>query len=288
MNCQIYFFVVFAFMTSVSSATFAKDIRFLTWNVESGGNKPSVIADQLAELDRYDILALTEVDPANSSRYRDAISAAHGTQFRVVVSSTGDKNRTLFLYDANRITLRETYELSAHDGQRMNTTDSRYRSPLVGHFQIEKSNLEFLVVLVHLARGKEEVRQMQSKSLRIWAKHRQLPVIGLGDFNFDYEFATGKGNRAFEIFLADGIWKWVKPAKLVDTNWYDPEPDGVDNYPGSCLDFTFVAGPAKELTATSRVIERPGDFPDNEMTSDHRPVELVIEFDQPASAARQQ
>jgi hypothetical protein len=63
--------------------------------------------------------------------------------------------------------------------------------------------------------------------------------------------------------------------KLVDTNWSDRGGDGVDDYPHSCLDFTFVVGKAKLWQSRSRVIVREGDFPDDEKTSDHRPVELV-------------
>jgi hypothetical protein len=38
----------------------------------------------------------------------------------------------------------------------------------------------------------------------------------------------------------------------------------------------FVAGTAKDCNAPSRVIVRKGDFPDDERTADHRPVELVV------------
>ena len=68
---------------------------------------------------------------------------------------------------------------------------------------------------------------------------------------------------------------WVEPEKLVDTNWSDRDDDEVDDYPHSCLDFTFVAGKAKLWHSRSRVIVRDGDFPDDDKTSDHRPVELV-------------
>jgi hypothetical protein len=40
------------------------------------------------------------------------------------------------------------------------------------------------------------------------------------------------------------------------------------------LDFAFVAGPAKGWKAVCKVIVRDGDFPDDEATSDHRPIEL--------------
>ncbi len=52
--------------------------------------------------------------------------------------------------------------------------------------------------------------------------------------------------------------------------------DGVDNYIDSLLDFSFLSGVAKTWNASSRVIVRENDFPDNEKTSDHRPVELIL------------
>ena len=74
----------------------------------------------------------------------------------------------------------------------------------------------------------------------------------------------GQGNAAFDEFLSDGVWQWVRPKPLVDTQWSDR--DGVDAYPESCLDIVFVAGAAKEWECQSRVIVRDGDFPDDEMT----------------------
>jgi hypothetical protein len=70
----------------------------------------------------------------------------------------------------------------------------------------------------------------------------------------------------------------VEPSELIDTNWYDNprEPDGDDDYPGSILDFAFVAGPAKDWKSVCNVIVREDDFPDDEKTSDHRPYELII------------
>lgn len=253
----------------------ADELRLLTWNVESGGNNPDVIADQLAQLAPYDIFGLTEVHPDNTLRYTRAIQKAPGT-YRHIVSSTGNEDRLMLVYDARRLMLLDTYELVAHDGTRLNSIDFRYRSPLVARFVETHSKTEFLLVLVHLARGKAEFRQEQAVGLRNWAAGQCLPIIGIGDFNYDFEFAAQRGNAAFDIFLESNVWKWVRPEKLVDTNWYDPEQDGQDNYPGSCLDFTFVAGPAKAWRAQSRVIERPGDFPDDDETSDHRPVELTV------------
>ena len=47
---------------------------------------------------------------------------------------------------------------------------------------------------------------------------------------------------------------------------------------GSMLDFIFVAGPAQQWQAKSWVVVRPGDFPDSDETSDHRPVAGMVEL----------
>ena len=51
---------------------------------------------------------------------------------------------------------------------------------------------------------------------------------------------------------------------------------GGGRYPDSMLDFSFLAGAAKDWKAECRVIVRDGDFPDDDKTSDHRPVELIL------------
>ncbi len=76
--------------------------------------------------------------------------------------------------------------------------------------------------------------------------------------------------------MRDNVWKWVRPEPLIDTNWSDRDGDGIDNYIDSLLDFSFLAGAAKTWRASSRVIVRENDFPDDETTSDHRPVELIL------------
>ncbi len=92
----------------------------------------------------------------------------------------------------------------------------------------------------------------------------------------DYEFNPPKGNQAFVEMLSDHIWSWVKPKELIDSNWWDPEGDGVDNFEGSLLDFAFVSGEAKQWSPRCEVIVEPGDFPDDATTSDHRPIQVQL------------
>ena len=247
-------------------------LRLFSWNVESEGADGATIASQLTQLnpnDRYDVLALSEVMPENFKDFRSAL----GEHYKYAYSKSGWNDRLQILYNENRFEKVRHFEI-----QEINLKN-RYRAPLVVHLKQRSDGAEILVMVNHLARGKSEVRQQQATMLVEWARNETLPVIALGDYNFDYVFSTRKGNPAFTNMMRDNIWRWIAPSKMVDTNWFDNprEPDGKDDYPGSMLDFAFVSGPAKDWKSVCNIIVREGDFPDDEKTSDHRPFELLIE-----------
>jgi endonuclease/exonuclease/phosphatase family metal-dependent hydrolase len=252
----------------------AEPLRIVSWNVESDGNDPAVIAEQLVELGPASIIALQEVHSRNIGRYGNAVQQGLARSYRYVSSNTGRSDRLMILYDSSTLDLVEVRELFSHEALTLN--DWRHRSPLVAHFKHQASGQEFLFVTVHLARGNAALRTEQARGLREWAREQTLPVVAAGDFNMDFDFGTRSGNEAFVEFQQDSVWKWLPPDPLADTNWADTDGDGRDNYPDSMLDFAFVAGAAKAWPATSTVLVRPGDFPDDERTSDHRPIQLNI------------
>ena len=243
-------------------------LKFLAWNVESDGSDPKTIAKELAALGGYDIVALTEVLPKAAADYCKAL----GDKYNYVLSETGRSDRMMLIYNKEALDFVRQFEINDINYK------SRYRSPLVGHFKDSLTGKELLVMVNHLARGNEKTRQIQAEKLVKWGRDQSMPVVALGDYNFDYVFETRKGNESFRLFMKDDVWKWVEPIELIDTNWYDnpEEPDGKDDYPGSMLDFAFVSGSAKAWTTSCKVIVRKGDFPDDETTSDHRPYELIV------------
>ena len=259
----------------VTAAEAPGGLRLVCWNVESDGNDPQVIARQLVELGKYDLYALQEVHSHNHEVYGLALQEEFGKQLRYVTSSTGHNDRLMVAFDASRLTLLAKHELFEFGGITLN--DWRHRSPLVAHFRDQRSGGEFLFLTVHLARGSAEFRSEQARGLREWAGGQTLPIVAMGDFNMDYHFESERGNEAFDVFLTGDVWHWVRPGNWVDTNYYDGDGDGQDDFPGSMLDFAFLAGAAKSWPATFRVIERPGDFPDDATTADHRPVELTFQ-----------
>ena len=241
----------------------AIQLAILGWNLESGGNDPAVIADQLKELAGYDIYCLCEVHADNFKRY----AAALPNGFASIPSTTGGGDRMQIAFDADRfepLDVEELHELN----------EGRHRSPLLVRLRDRRSGTEFIVMTNHLARGNAQLRVRQAAGLREWARDKTVGVVSIGDYNFDYSFETQKGNDALPEMLRDNIWAWVQPEEWIDTQWSDD--DGKDRYPDSMLDFAFVAGPAKRWDPKCRVIVRPGDFPDDDTTSDHRPVELRL------------
>lgn len=245
-------------------------IAILAWNVESGGSDLAVIADQLKELKGYDVVCLSEVDPDAFEKYKTAV----GENFTAVNGNTGRDDRLQIIFNKDRFDLLETKELMEHRDFTLN--NGTHRSPLYVRLQDKVTGVQFIVMTNHLARGNAELRKEQAMGLREWARDQNVAIANIGDFNMDFDFRTERGNDAFPEIIRDNIFSWVRPVELIDTNWADRNKDGVDEYPDSMLDFAFVAGPAKDWNPVCRVIAQDGDFPDDEKTSDHRPIELRL------------
>lgn len=245
-------------------------IAIVSWNMESDGSDPAVIMAQLRELQKskpFNILALSEV-PRDSQKMFGEFFGSNGQS---LLGTTGNNDRLILAWDSSVYEWTHKEELFEVDNVRMG--DGGHRAPLFVRLTRKVDGLSFIVMNNHLARGKAEMRNKQAGKLVDWARSR--PVIAVGDYNMDLDFGTLKGNEAFSIMQRDGIFEWKRPNELIDTNWADGNKDGVDDYPDSMLDFVFVAGAAKTWDIQVENIVRAGDFPDDEKTSDHRPVRAV-------------
>ena len=281
----------------------AEPFRLLAWNVES--NRPAaprvsdvrVIREQLTALlrapaTRAQIVALSEVEPKTVSDFKEAVAAGLGAEVDYVTSASGgfrDTDSLLLVVDKERFAIEDAFELHRYGGiaANFNVTERdspelgtvRARSPLVARVRDKTAGVAFWLIVNHLARGEDQLRVDQARILRKWAEDKAgEAVITAGDFNFDYVFETGKGNAAYDAMLEGGVWHWLKPDPLIDSNWTeDRDHPGRDRYPGSILDFVFVANEARKWKGESDVIVREGDFPDTDETSDHRPI--IATFD---------
>lgn len=291
-----FFLVVFVVLVCVPVP--ADEFRILSWNVESNRpgqppvSDPATIAAQIkemavAEATRFSILVLSEVEPKTVDAFRTAAAEGLGKPVDFVTSASGgfaDTDSLMLIVDTSRFELRDAIELHRYGGLRGNFANDtnasgpgelRARSPLAVKLLDKTNSVTFWVIANHLARGEEELRTEQARMLRKWAQDSTEPVIAAGDFNFDFDFRTQKGNAGFDAMMEGNVWTWLKPDPLIDSNWSDDRQitdRRVDRYPDSILDFVFVANGAKGWHGKSVVVVRPDDFPDSDKTSDHRPL----------------
>lgn len=242
-----------------------KRILVLSWNVESGDNDPTVIAKQLEEFEGYDIVGLTEVKAANANSYANGAGVGEGakgsisTDFRHVISNTGSGDRMMIIWDNKR------FEKIGNPQELDNLNDGNHRSPMFVRFKIKNTNIEFLFMVNHLARGNASLREQQATGLKDWAQNQTLPVIAVGDYNFDYSVDDGTGNQGMTNMLTANVWQWVRPNRL-----YKTQASGKFN---GVLDFIFIANIPAMWSVDSRIITEGFPSEDDSSRSDHRPLE---------------
>lgn len=242
-------------------------LTVMSWNVESGGADAVTIVGQIAAFDGVDLWGLSEVNgDADALLYETGAEVGEDATFARVTGTTGGADRLVVLYDDDRFDLLGSDELEEIN------VGGNVRASLVVTLEETASGLQFLFMVNHLYRTNEDGRHTQATLLNEWAVAQSLPVIAVGDYNFDWDVATEAHDLGYDLMTTDGVWEWIKPAILVTT-----QCSGWPCRFNSVLDFVFVAGPARDWQATSEIIVRDGDFPDDMMTSDHRPVMAVFD-----------
>lgn len=243
----------------------ADPTRFLIWNTESSGSDVATIARQLKELGAHDVWGLVEVASQGKTDYTSAIAEASDATYKGVWADSEDKN-LLIVYNSDRFALLGEPGLGLIDISLVTL-----RPALWVRLQEKGTGNVFVFVLVHLARtkGNEFMRYAQSRALQKWAslpQQSRTSVVIAGDFNYDWNVRTDGQDRGY-VLLTEGDLRWIRP----------PAPLKSTQARCDCvLDFFFFNAKAKESGEwTSTIIERPGDFPDDRTTSDHRPVEAT-------------
>lgn len=249
-----------------------KRILVLSWNVESGDNDPATIAQQIEDFEGYDIIGLTEVKLDNATDYADAASAGEGAKgssqadFRHAISRSGGGDRMMIAWDNRR------FELIGDTQELNDLNDGNHRSPQFAQFKLGNTDVEFLFMVNHLARSNGALREQQATGLKEWAEKQQLPVIAVGDYNFDYDIDEGEGNQAMRNMLEGNVWQWVRPQRLNKT-----QASGKFN---SVLDFIFIANMPDTWKLDSSIITVGFPSDDDNLRSDHRPLEgRILIFD---------
>ncbi|HAC65479.1 MAG TPA: hypothetical protein DCF68_18600 [Cyanothece sp. UBA12306] len=133
---------------------------------------------------------------------------------------------------------------------------------MVAHFRFRSDETEFLFMVNHLYRSSASGRLEQAILLNDWAAQQNLPIIAIGDYNFDWNISSETGNESFAAFVEPETYRWIKPTNLITT---------ICGF-NSILDFTFTVNEASNWPGFSEVLYEADYCPDNNQRSDHRPV----------------
>lgn len=256
-----------AVATTANASNASETLTVVAWNVESGGAQESKLSERIGQMSGVDIWGLSEVKASWKSPFELAAEDGETADFEPILGNTGGGDRLLIIYNTEKL------ERLGHEELHQMNLGGHVRAPLVAHFRMRSTEDEFLFVVNHLYRSRADRRHRQATMLNQWASDQELPVITVGDFNFDWKLPNGETDHdaGYDNLTANDVFTWVRPATLIRTNFWDRFPNS-----HSVLDFVFVANAVDTLTATSEILRTADDFPDDDSTSDHRPVRAHI------------
>ncbi len=268
-------FIAAAFLVALSGIyASAQRLTVIGWNLESGGSSSTKIAERVRKFQGVDLWGLSEV--AGDATLRDFEIAAEdgeGADFRRILSATGCGDRLGIVFNAARLQFINLQELHRITYNAEEAPPARCeRSPLVAEFRDTRSNRRFVFVVNHLARGDRTLRHAQGQRLNEWVQTQTLPVIAVGDYNFDWAVTNGDRNHdaGFDKMVAGGHWAWVRPKTLVRSQC-NP------NF-NSILSFVFVSVTARPFALTSEILQEANDCGNSAVNSDHRPLKAEFDF----------
>lgn len=226
----------------------------VSWNIQSGQSDPDTIAEQMALFDGVDIWVLQEVNAKETGYYRAGAEDGESASFGMVMSSAGDGNHLLTLYNLSRFILMGSSELSD-----INTTGNA-RPAQVVHLMDIDTGTEFLVVNNHLYSSKPEERVVQALLLNNWTNELTLPAITAGDFNFEAKVT----DLGYVNMTAGDAWTWIEPEQL-----------RASLPSGKLVDHVFTAGAAQAWPVSTQIVVREGDA-DSAVNADHKPIIALV------------
>ncbi len=263
-------------IVALACAQISPDLTVVGFNVESGGADIAVLRKQVADMQGVDLWGFSEVDSEDWARELDkGAEEGENASFDVVLGASGQRDRLAIAFNTDRFELVRKFELGDIN------IEGKVRAPLVIQVKDrEHAGLEYLFMVNHLYRGSAEGRHKQGELLNAWIRTQTLPVIAVGDYNFDYLVDGGdKGQRdlGFDNMTKDAVWTWIRPHTLESTTTPSKRR------PAAVLDFVFAGNAAAQWPASSEIVKLPDEFTDRDKTSDHRPV--LATFDLPNDAA---
>lgn len=222
-------------------------MRFLTWNIQSGGGRR--ISSILSELERLDpdFVTLTEVTFTNLELLRDHLSRRGFSQ----IETTCFEGRKNSLLVAAKVPFKVIDEPVDHDPERW--------------LSIEITDLDLKVLSVHIPgstdnkfgqdgyglSGKRRKELFWDQVIRYAQRHKGERVVILGDFNTGLPedaqgapFELSDRIRVLKLEKYVDTWRSLNPRKKEYT-WYSKRKDKAtgasEDFNGFRLDYIFVS-----------------------------------------------
>jgi len=254
------------------------NLAMLFWNADSSDSDPATVLRGLTTRGQYHIYGLTEVNQPDE--FSDGIKDKWPDNYDSFYSESGAiegamNNHSVIIYDYNRMYLVSKDELVEFRGTPLSADG--HPAPLVAHLRDkERDDEEFLLVVCHLSED-PEFRQNQVEGLSAWAKTKSQPIYLVGNFRFARLIDKDQGDESFHRMTGEGTWRWVRPVDLLATEYRDEDGDDLNDLENQVRDHIFAAGRAVSWPTTCQIKKRSRDFPDDQTTSNHRPIELIVD-----------
>lgn len=246
----------------------SKNYSILYWNIEFSDIDPVSVSNQLIGLGRYDLVALSGT--TKSMVYEQAMARNWPNRFGFIHGMTKKNDSSVVFYDKKRFNLVESSEVAA-----VASVNESQHAPFCVRLNEYLGAQDLAVVMNTIASGDMDFQENQAAALREWARGQSMPLIALGQCDFDYERQAQRGNACFHAFIRDGVWEWVKPVELSVAKGHGKKK-GIEGYFDIGQEFSFVGGAARDWSAEFRPAVRWRDFSGDKKTGEHRPVELNL------------
>ena len=152
---KVLFATLTALVLCVTTVTTAEQIRVIGFNVEAGWKSEAdlgTIARQVKDLSPADSLVdLWGFSEVTAKHWPERLKRAAGQNFRMVLGKKSNDDRLLAVYNADKFTLEESFELEHLQG------GWGGRAPLV--LRLNRTGTRFLFVVNHLLRDEKKRRQ---------------------------------------------------------------------------------------------------------------------------------
>lgn len=240
--------------------------KVASFNLQSGDSDlDQLIRDMISLGDDVDIWALQEVDPEWFEPLVSALESWSKQELEAFISKSGGDDRLMVVYKS------EAFDLDLVEELDYINIKGRVRSPLHLSLSSRISEDTLSVVNNHLYRGSSQGRHDQARLLNAWGVENQSKALILvGDYNFDYDIATSRRDRGFDLLTSNDVFRWVEPVDKIKTQCssrYD-----------SILDFVFLGGSALAWSSEASIeLSQPEYCRRGGGGSDHRPVVARVE-----------